>query len=339
MSFTQIVFLFGALAVVAPVIAHLLAKPRFRRLPFTMLRFLRTSRTEIQSRRRLRDILILLLRCAIIVLIAMLFARPRLLTEPKAEKVAPVYFLGLDNSMSMAYFDGSESYFDKLVASAADYIRTADDKGAFNMYSLASSEWARNLSKEQALAEVQRLRIVPQGARIGDFISELTGARRREHLDKNVSVLILSDFTPNTLGQFVEAEGPVPVDAIDCRPIVSPRPLNNAAVVDAHVGGIVDGKLSVNVTVINYGDLEQNRLLTARAGENVSEPVEVNLLANQRRNYPVQVVLDASGDGELSLPIELNLSGGDGLKEDDTFYMAVSVPRLERTNVLLVGGG
>ena len=72
MSFVNWIFLFGGLAVAGPVIAHLLARPRFRRLPFTMLRFLHTGQFESQSRRKLRDLLILLLRCAIIVLIAML---------------------------------------------------------------------------------------------------------------------------------------------------------------------------------------------------------------------------------------------------------------------------
>ncbi|MHC4325576.1 MAG: BatA domain-containing protein, partial [Planctomycetota bacterium] len=71
MSFTEWIFLLGGLAVVGPVIAHLLAKPRYRRLPFTMLRFLRSGQVESQSRRKLRDLLILLLRCAIIILIAM----------------------------------------------------------------------------------------------------------------------------------------------------------------------------------------------------------------------------------------------------------------------------
>jgi hypothetical protein len=65
-SFLAWTFLFGSVAVVGPIVAHLLSKPRFRRVPFTMLRFLRRGQSQSHSRRRLRDLLILLLRCAII---------------------------------------------------------------------------------------------------------------------------------------------------------------------------------------------------------------------------------------------------------------------------------
>ncbi|MHC4167616.1 MAG: BatA domain-containing protein [Planctomycetota bacterium] len=128
MSFVNWIFLFGSVAVAGPVIAHLLARPRFRRLPFTMLRFLRTGQVESQSRRKLRDLLILLLRCAIIVLIAMLFARPLLHTSPDPEEDGSVFFLGLDNSMSMAYSDGEGSYFDKMVGEAVDCGRATSAK-------------------------------------------------------------------------------------------------------------------------------------------------------------------------------------------------------------------
>ena len=101
MSFLEWTFLFGSIAIAGPVLAHMLAKPRFRRMPFTMLQFLRTSQTESYSRRRLRDLLLLLLRCVIIILIALLFARPILYIKPKPKDVRHIYYLGLDDSISM----------------------------------------------------------------------------------------------------------------------------------------------------------------------------------------------------------------------------------------------
>jgi len=325
--------------VVGPVIAHLLAKPRFRRLPFTMLRFLHTGQIESQSRRKLRDLLILLLRCAIIVLIAMLFARPMLHTKRESQQTRSVYCLGLDNSMSMAYTDEMDSYFDKLKDSAIDYIRSAKTDALFNICALASGDWTQDLSKEQALAEVKALKIEQSSANVGDFISSLNRVSRSEHLDDEVSVLVLSDFAPNTLKQFVDAEKPAVVDKMDYKLIISPEPVNNAAIIDAHVVGIIDGKLTANVTVANYGRVEQNRRLTARVGENKSAPVDINLFAQQRRTSQVQIKVDAAGQERFFLPVELSLSAGDGLKEDDTFYIAVSIPANKNVNVLLAGNG
>ena len=110
MSFLGWTFLFGAAAVVGPIVAHLLAKPRFRRVPFTMLQFLRTGQQESRSYRKLRDLLVLLLRCAIIVLIAVLFARPVLRVQAERQQHRSIHYLALDDSMSMAYQDGGEEW-------------------------------------------------------------------------------------------------------------------------------------------------------------------------------------------------------------------------------------
>jgi len=338
-SFTEWIFLLGGLAVAGPVIAHLLAKPRFRRLPFTMLRFLHSGQVESRSRRKLRDLLILLLRCAIIVLIAMLFARPLLHIRLKPSESRSVHCLGLDNSMSMAYSDGNGSYFEKLVDSAVDYIRSAQDDALFNICALASGDWMQGLGKEQALAEVRALNVEPGGTNVADFLSRLSRANRAEHLSDNVSVLVLSDFTPNTLRQFVNVEEPAAVNKIDYEPIVSSKPVNNAAITGAHVIGLADGKLTINVAVVNYGLLRQNRLLTAGTGTNRSAPVDINLSANQRNVYQVQLDVGAAGRQSSVLPVELSLSDGDGLSGDDTFYLAVSIPGHEDINIILAGEG
>lgn len=339
MSFTEWIFLFGGLAVAGPVIAHLLAKPRFRRLPFTMLKFLRTGQVESRSRRKLRDLLILLLRCVIIVLIAMLFARPLLHIRLKPSESRSVHCLGLDNSMSMAYSDGSGSYFEKLVDSAVDYIRSARDDALFTICALASGDWMQDMGKEQALAEVRALKVEPGGTNVTDFLSGLSRAGRGEHLSDNVSVLVLSDFTPNTLRQFINVAEPAAVNRIDYEPIVSSKPVNNAAIAGAHVIGLADGKLTINTAVVNYGQVRQNRLLTARTGANKSVPIDINLSANQRNIYQVQLDVGAAGRQPSFLPVELSLSDGDGLSGDDTFYLAVSIPGDEGINILLAGEG
>jgi hypothetical protein len=305
-----------------------------------MLRFLRTGQVESRSRRKLRDLLILLLRCAIIVLIAMLFARPLLHVSRNPDQARSAFYLGLDNSMSMAYSDADGSYFDGMVDEAADYVRSAEagpGEPMFNICALASGRWSQGLSKEQALAEIAALKIEPASAGIDSFLSGLIQSRRAHPLDDNIFAIVVSDFTPNVLKQFIAAAETVPVDKMDHRRITSATPVNNAAVIDAHLVGLADGKLTINATVANYGRAEQSRRLTTAAMEYRSAPVEINVPANQRRLYQVQIDLGDRGRRQLFLPVELSLSGGDGLKEDDTFYLAVSVPGENTVNVLLAG--
>ena len=337
MSFTAWIFLLGVFAVIGPMIAHLLAKPRYSRLPFTMLRFLRSGQVESRSRRNLRDLLILLLRCTIIVLIAMLFARPLLHIRPKPSESKAIYCLGLDNSMSMAYSDGDRSYFDKLIDSAVDYIRSADNDALFNLCALISGDWMQNLSKEQALAGIEALKIEPDSVNIPDFISGLKRIVRAQHSGDKVSALVLSDFTPNTLRQFVNIAEPAVVKKIDYKPIESSKPINNAALTNAHVSGFTDNKLTIDVVVKNYGQVPQSCTLTAKTGESQSAPIDINLSTGQQKVYQVQLDVGDIGQQSTVLPVELSLSDGDGLESDDTFYLAVSIPGHQDLNVLLAG--
>ncbi len=327
MRFTQWIFLFGALAVGGPIVAHLLAKPKFRRLPFTMLRFLQAGQKDSQSRRKVRDILILLLRCAIIVLIAALFARPRLNIKAQPQETRSLYYLGLDNSISMAYSDGNGSYLNSLIDSAIDWVRSADDNGSFNICALASGRWTAELNKEQALAEITSLKTRPDSVDIDWFLSTVNVARSRARSGDKVSVLVLSDFTPKTLRQFQDTTTPAFVDNIDYKLISSRWPINNVAIVEAHANEVINGQLILNVTVVNYGQVEQNRRLTARIAETESTPLKLNVPGSKRKVCQIRIDVDTVAEQDLFLPVELSLSAGDALREDDTFYLAVSVPR------------
>jgi hypothetical protein len=302
-----------------------------------MLRFLRSGQIESHSRQKLRDLLILLLRCAVIVLIVMLFARPLLHVRFKPSQSKSVYYLGLDDSMSMAYSDPSGSYFDTMKDRAVDYIRSAENDALFNIYALASGNWMQGMGKEQAMAEVKGLEIEPGNANVVDFLSGLNRISQTEHKNDEVSVLVLSDFTPNTFRQFINVAEPAAVDRIDYESIVSSQPVNNAAIADAHVVDVVEGKLTINAAVVNHGQVQQNRRLTARAGANQSDPIYINLTGNQRKNYQITINVSVVGQQASVLPVELNLSDGDGLSADDTFYLAVSIPGYEDVNILLTG--
>jgi hypothetical protein len=335
-SFTQWIFLLGAFAVGGPIVAHLLAKPKFRRLPFTMLRFLQAGQKDCQSRRKVRDILILLLRCAIIVLIAALFARPRLHIKAQPQETRSLYYLGLDNSISMAYSDDNGSYLNGLIDSAIDWVRSADDSGSFNICALASGRWTAELNKEQALAEITNLKTKPDSIDIDWFLSTVNAARSRARSGDKVSVLVLSDFTPKTLRQFQDTTTPAFVDNIDYELISSRWPINNVAIVEAHANEVINGQLILNVTVVNYGQVEQNCRLSAQIAETESTPLKLNVPPNKRKACQLRIDVDTVAEQDLFLPVELSLSAGDGLREDDTFYLAVSVPRQKDVHVVLV---
>ncbi|MBN1974114.1 MAG: BatA domain-containing protein [Sedimentisphaerales bacterium] len=335
MSFAAWTFLFGVIAVAGPVLAHFLAKPRYKRVPFTMLQFLKSSQIESHSRRHLRDLLILFLRCAIIIMIAFLFAQPIIFKKTEPKKGHNIYYLGLDDSASMAYKDGSDSYFEQMKDSAIDYIVSAKSDAVFNICSLVSGNWNYGLGKQQALAMVQSMNIKTKRANLGAFISGISGRNNNER-DGYISAYVISDFTESIMQQFLNIQEPAFVDNIDYKIITSSGPVNNASIISADASDYKNNTLSVNVTINNNGQTHQNRNLYAIIEKEKIASFDIDLNPGQSGNYPLVIEADFIRDSRSFIPIELILTPYDNLIEDDKYYLAVQLPKQSTRNVLLV---
>ena len=84
MTFLTPLFLLGTLAVAGPVLFHLVRRATRDRTAFSSLEFLRSTPPQLNRRSRIEHWLLLLLRCAAIVLLGLGFARPFLkgITDP-----------------------------------------------------------------------------------------------------------------------------------------------------------------------------------------------------------------------------------------------------------------
>ena len=336
MSFASWMFLFGVAAVAGPVLAHFLARPRYRRVPFTMLQFLKLSRIESQSRRHLRDLLMLLLRCMIIILIAFLFAQPFIFRSAKPKQIHNVYYLGLDDSASMAYSDGGDSYFKQMKDSAIEYIVSSESDAVFNICSLVSGSWNYGLSRQQALAQVQSLNIKSKKADFDAFISGLSNSVKDIKPGDRVSAYLISDFTGNILLQFFNVYEPAIVDNVTYKIITSVKSINNASIVNASAADLKNNKLSIDVTVNNNGKTQQKRKLYAIIDKEKAASLDVELNPGQTKICPLVLNSNSIKNLQSYVPIELILAPGDNLKEDDKFYLAVQLPKLITRNILLV---
>jgi hypothetical protein len=78
MSFLSPWFLLGAALIVGPIIAHLIRRATRKRVVFSATRFLSASPPKLDRRNRIQHPWLLLLRCLVVGLLAMGFARPYL---------------------------------------------------------------------------------------------------------------------------------------------------------------------------------------------------------------------------------------------------------------------
>ena len=94
-------FLAGALAAAVPIVLHLLKREPEARVRFAAVRLLRRAPVEHADRRHLRELLLLALRVAALLLLALAFARPFFGARAQAGS-ARVTVVALDTSLSVS---------------------------------------------------------------------------------------------------------------------------------------------------------------------------------------------------------------------------------------------
>ncbi len=149
MSFLAPLFLLGAAAIALPVVLHLIRRSSRDRTPFSSLMFLLPTPPRVTRRSRLEYIFLLLLRCAVIALLAFAFARPFLsrpvTADPNATTGEKLVVL-LDTSASMR----REGVWQAAMAKAREIVQgtSSADQVAFMAFDydarpvMAFEEWS-----------------------------------------------------------------------------------------------------------------------------------------------------------------------------------------------------
>ncbi len=123
-------FLAAAAAVTIPILIHLLLRPRARQVSIGTLRFLRLAIKETRHRRRIRRWLLLAMRVAAVLLLALLFARPYLTAATSGIGQDCEVIVLVDRSGSMAAMYSGENLFSCASGGGKDpRRRSARDEG------------------------------------------------------------------------------------------------------------------------------------------------------------------------------------------------------------------
>lgn len=131
MSFVSIGFLACGLAAVIPLFIHMIHRQNLRELPFASLRFIRLSEQKTRNKRRIQDLFLMLMRMAVLLLIAIGLANPTIRNLSNlwgGSQTSAVIIL--DNSASMGTVDGTAPRIDTAIASAEkilDELGSADN--------------------------------------------------------------------------------------------------------------------------------------------------------------------------------------------------------------------
>jgi len=127
MAFLQSFMLWGALAISVPLAIHLIQRRKSRPLAFPAIDFILRSRKAVAKRFRLKQILLLALRCALVGAVAVAAARP--LFPGRDAAIGPsggpaAVAIAIDSSLSMRARAGNGTAFDAAKSAALALVNS-----------------------------------------------------------------------------------------------------------------------------------------------------------------------------------------------------------------------
>ncbi|HEX9108989.1 MAG TPA: BatA domain-containing protein, partial [Longimicrobiales bacterium] len=315
MGFLSPLLLVLGLAVAIPIVLHLFQRHQGPRLIFPALRYLRRAEKESARRIRLRQLLLLALRVAAIVFVALAAARPFIRAggaghEPTAAVIV------LDNSLSTGLVLHDRRVLDDLKARALQITEQAAPDDRFWVIR-AGTPWDPAVPGDAASA-AQRIRetdVAAAGADLAGAMARartllVNGAERRAQEIDLVSDLQATSFpAPITAGKAAPAvaawvpSGDVPT---------------NAGIADVQVGGGLAPRAGERSTV-------QARVVGSRTdsiGVRLTLDGRTSAVAHAAAGSIAVLPFAARGAGLATGFVELD---PDAFRGDDRRYFAVTV--------------
>ncbi len=273
MSFLAPLFLLGGAAIAAPIIFHLIRRTSKEKQPFSSLMFLQPSPPRVTKRSRLENLLLLLLRCAVLLLLALGFARPfipkpvEVSNDPNAGRKVVVM---VDASASMkreGAWAGALERVDEVLSEVDRADRVAlysFDRTARRLMNF--EQWAQGAEGQRAALARQQLESVSpswSSTRLGNAL--ITAVEALEEADSDDSaaqwsgpreIVLISDLqTGADLDSLQAYEWPEGI-ALRVEPVEAAKPTNAGLqlVAERHDGPRKQEEVGPRVRISNAAD-------------------------------------------------------------------------------------
>lgn len=305
------IFLLGLLGIGLPIWLHRLDTQVTERSPFATTRFLEPAKKRIHVQKKLKYLLLMALRIAFFVILALLFARPIFFSAPKAVITEDTthHVIVVDTSFSMSA-DGS---FDTALDEARGIINSmgSDDVGSLYAASTGVTNIAPVTADAAVLAEALS-GLSPDNGKLDLGVMVTSLNTLIEESQANFVLHLISDFQQS--GQAVRFADMIP-DVINGRPVtldvirVQAQNIPNFAVDSV----LVSNRTTVEAGIRGYGGDNAERTVTLLINNEVQQ--EQSVMANGAGiSFAVfNDVVFAEGDNR----IDIRISPDDALAGDD----------------------
>lgn len=320
----------AALAVLTiPIIIHLFYFRRFKRVYFTNVRFLKEVKEETSNRQKLRNLLVLLMRCLAIAAMVLAFAQPFIPLSNGVKKGERAVSVFVDNSFSMNALS-KESPLVELAKQRAREIISAF--GVEDRFQVLTNDFEgrdqRLISKEDALSRIEEIRTSPASRDLSKVL-----IRQQQCLNtgkqENKLAYVVSDFQANIADLSNFRDTLLEVNLVPMR-AVQERNVSIDSVWFETPVQILNQPSNLLVKISNRSDDEASDIRLSLRHDGQSKPVgSLSIPAHGSRLDTVAFNILHAGwhEARLSLtdyPVQF----------DDDYYLSFNVA--ERVNILAI---
>jgi hypothetical protein len=329
MQFLYPTFLFALLALAIPIIVHLFHFRRFKKVYFTNVRFLREVKEETSARRKLRNLLVLLMRCLALAFLVFAFAQPFLPRNTDVKKGEKAVSIFVDNSFSMSALSQDTPLLNKAKQRARDVINAHPVENRFQILTNDfEGRHQRLMSKEDALVMVDEIKISPAVREMSKVMTRQKQALNSGTADNHAAYLI-SDFQKNVTDISNYADTMVDLTLIPLQSVQEKNIAIDSAWFDAPVQ-MINQTNALVVKIRNLSDENaENVRLTIKYEGQVKPVGTLSIPANSSISDTVNITILRTGWHEAELAVT-----DFPVQFDDKYFFTFKVA--EEINVLTI---
>ncbi len=204
MLFQYPAFLFALAALAIPIIIHLFYFRRFKTVYFTNVRFLKEVKEETSARQKLRNLLVLLMRCLAVAALVFAFAQPFIPKDVEVRQGQKLVSVFVDNSFSMSAMSEDVPLLEKAKQRASEIISAYAVDDRFQVLTNDfEGQHQRLVSKDEAITMVEAIKISPFVRTIFSVLTRQQMVLNTGKAENKISYII-SDFQKSItdIGQF-----------------------------------------------------------------------------------------------------------------------------------------
>jgi len=325
MSLIAPAFLFGLLAIGLPLWLHRLSSDNPNKQKFSSSMFLEPGEPRRVLAKKLQYLLLLALRVAVLVLLALAFAQPSLWRKPQAAAAggARLHLIVLDGSASM----GDDGRWERALAAARGVVDSlhGDDRGqvvvAGRQFEVLGAATADASVLRQALNTVQAgVFRLDYGQLMRSIDALLRGAELPVVID------LVTDVQQSSLPTRFGELAPRRAAEVAIHDVSGGKADNWT--IDSFGGSALTGELEASVRSFAAADAHKSVRLTLNGKTIEEKPVDIPAGGLAQARFKALEL--ASGPNRVTVSLE----PGDDLKADDQRYLVLKRP--QPRSVLLV---